>query len=210
MPIKRRDVLVLVSVWFMGCIVVAGLIGFFYASSSPETADQPRLSADFVIPFDEHSAKKAYLSALAEAQAWQSDVELIAVSTHWTEATIESLGQAQVWDYRFFSPTRRRIFFVIARPDQQLNSQAHLYKLDKSPYLVDPAAWLIDSDEALRLWTNQGGGVFLENFPGSRVEALLRQTPARPTPVWNIIGVSPDQSQIFYLTIDASDGQILN
>lgn len=210
--VKRRDILILLGIWAAGCVMVAVLLGLFYANSVAEVPAQPRPVATFVIPFEEkNTAKSAYLLALQEAQNWQSDVQMVAVSTHWSEATIQDLGKAAVWDFRFFSAARNRVFFgVVDLDNQQVIGRAHLFKLKSTVSLIDPASWVIDSDEAITIWANNGGGVFLENFAGSRVEVLLRQPPERTAPVWDIIGISGDQSQLFYLAIDASTGQVLN
>lgn len=209
---KRREILILASFWVVGCVIVTALLGLFYANSVADVADQPRPLATFAIPFQEgNTAKAAYMLALQTAQNWQSDVEMVAVSTHWDEATIDNLGSATVWDFRFFSAEHGRVFFsAVDLNAQETLGRAHLYKLKIAPHLIDPAEWVIDSDEAISIWANNGGGTFLQNFPNSRVEALLRQTPERGVPVWDIISISSDQSQIFYLSIDASTGQVLN
>lgn len=210
MPIKRRDVLILVSVWLLGCLIVLVLLGLFYASNSAPAPDQPKPIATFVIPTSGDTAKTAYRLALKPAQKWQQDVSMVAISTYWPAAAIDNLGQAQGWDLRFYSPGRQRLYFTIVTTGQQVLGRAHLGKLRYPPPLIDPAQWLIDSDEAIRTWANKGGGVFIKNFPGSRVEAILRQDPGRARPVWDMLGISADQSQVFYLAIDATNGEVLN
>jgi hypothetical protein len=203
--------LILLSVWAVGGLIVIGLLGFFYVNSVAQAPEPPQPVATFVIPFDkENTAKTAALLALEEAQNWQEDVELVAVSTQWPEATLQSLARTEVWDFRFFSPGHDRVLFTFVATNEQVVSQPHLNKFRNSPGLITQTDWIIDSDQALSIWVNHGGGVFLQNFPGSRVEVLLRQAPATADPVWDIIGISADQSQIFYLSIDATDGQIRN
>ncbi len=212
MPIKRRDILILVTIWSLSCIAVLVLIGLFMGRSSrPEpAADQPEAAATFVIPFQGQTAKAAYLLALKEAQAWQQDVEVVAIASHWSNTRVESLGRAEVWDFRFFSPGRERLLFALVADGGRVTSRAHLYRLKGVPGRIDPAKWVIDSDEAITVWANNGGGIFLKNYPGSGVEAILRQHPTDPAPVWDIIGISGDQSQIFYLGVDANTGRVIN
>ncbi len=208
-PIMRRDVLILISVWVSGCVIVAVLLGLFYANTvTPKIPEQPTPRATFAIPFTEDSAKTTYLLALQEAQNWQSDVRIVALSTRWSNATVQDLGQAGIWDFRFFSTKSSRIFFAVVTPDKEVAGRAHINKLKHAPYLIDPVDWVIDSSEAISIWANNGGGYFLQAYPENRVELLLRQTLNGP--VWDIIGISADQSQIFYLSIDATDGTVLN
>ncbi len=209
--LKRRDILILLSFWAVGCVMVAVLVGLFYANMVSRVPDQPRPIATYAIPFEKGTAKAAYLPALKEAQNWHSDVELIAVSTNWSEATVQDLGKAEIWDFSFFSAKHNRIFFSVVIPDkQEVTGRGHVVKLKSTLNLINPADWETDSDEALTIWINGGGGGFLEDFPGSSVELLLRQTPDQRKPVWDIIGIGADQSQIFYLRIDATNGEVLN
>jgi hypothetical protein len=210
-PFKRRDILILMTIWLVGCLLVAGLVALFYLNKRGVTPDQPQPATTFVIPVKGgNTAKAAYQLALKQAQQWHEDVELVAMSAQWPAATVENLGQGGAWDCRFFSASSQRLYFVVVTPDNQALGQAHLFQLKHSaPGLINRAEWVIDSHEALTTWVNNGGGLFLKKFPGSRVEALLRQAPNPPKPVWDIIGANADQSQIFYLAIDAANGQIV-
>jgi hypothetical protein len=211
LPFKRRDILIVVSIWMVGCVLVAGLVALFYLNKKVTTPDQPQPVATFVIPVKGgNTAKTAYQLALKQAQQWHADMELVALSAQWPEATVESLGQGGVWDCRFFSTSSQRLYFVVVTADNQTLGQAHLFQLKhNSPGLINRAEWMIDSHEALTTWVNNGGGLFLKKFPCSRVEALLRQLSNVEKPVWDIIATNPGQSQIFYLAIDATNGQIV-
>ena len=208
-PVKRRDILVLATVWLLGCVIVAGLIGLFYVNANSQVQEQPQpVRATYTIPFTGDSAKTAYLLAVQEAQNWQADVELVASSTRWSNATVESLGKTDIWEFRFFSNKSDRIFFTFVTAGGQVISRANINKLRKPPYLINVTNWVIDSDEALSIWANNGGGDFLKALPENQVEMLLRQTENGP--VWDIVGVSADQSQVLYLPVDAATGTILN
>jgi hypothetical protein len=208
--VTRRDVLMLVSVWMVGCLIVTILLGFFYTQSVAQEPQQPQPIATFVIPFAGNSAKTVYSSALTKAQEWEEDVEMVAVATRWSDTSAQGLGQTENWDFRFYSSEHQRIFFAAVAADQPAAGRAHLYKVKNSLSLVNSADWVIDSDEAISIWVNNGGGMFLKNFPENSVEVLLHQAPGQNRPVWDIIAINADQSQAFYLTIDATNGQILN
>ncbi len=212
LPVRRQDILVLLSIWGVGCAVVASLLGLFYFYSSNGGPGQPTPNPEavFNIPFSGGTAKTAYLSALNKAQAWSSDVELVAASASWSNATPEDLGRVDLWDFSFFSDGHKRIFFNLVATDQPVTGRAHPFKLTRPPARINPAEWIIDSDEAVSIWLNNGGGAFLEAMPGNHVEALLRQSANDGKPVWNIVGTSADQSQMFFLTIDAATGTVLN
>lgn len=210
--IRRRDILVLASVWVVGCGIVFGLLAVFYSQSqqSPATP-QPQATATYTLDFEGDTAKIAYMRALSNAVTWQGDVELIAASAYWPQVpALDALQTTDTWDFRFFSPGRLRTYFAVAGSGKPVVGRAHLYKQTQAqPTLIDPTAWVIDSDEAILIWLNNGGGVFLETFPDSSVEVLLRRLPDSPTLIWDIISVSPDQSQLFYLGIDAQDGMVI-
>ena len=187
------------------------LVGLAYMARQNDGApDQPRPIATYVIPVSGETAKTAYLKARAGAEGWQKDGAMVAVTATWVQPTLDSLGLAQVWNFRFFSPEHERLYFSLVTADGQTLGRSHIYKLRNPPPLLDPAEWVIDSDEAISIWANQGGGAFVQTFPDSRVEVMLWQSPERQRPVWDIIGMSADQSQVFYVTIDATNGQILN
>ena len=109
-------------------------------------------------------------------------MKLVGLSAHWSAATIDTLNQTKIWDFRFFSPERRRIFLVNVTLDKEVSGQAHLYKVKgtNKPSIINPDDWIVDSDEAILTWLNQGGGFFLETFPGSQVQVIFRQPPSRP------------------------------
>lgn len=210
---RRRDLLIILSIWVVGCSLVALLLSLFYANRGTRvelTVTSPPAAATYNLTFAENTAKAAYLEALAAAQDWQNDVELVAISAHWPEAAPQTLASTEAWDFRFYSSTQQRAFFALARANQPAVGRAHLYKQQLAPTLIDPTEWEIDSNEAISIWLNNGGGKFLETYAGSSVELLLRELPDQKNLVWEIISVSPDQSQLFYLTINARDGSILN
>jgi hypothetical protein len=203
--IRRREILVLTGVWLAGCAIIAFLIGVFYANSSPQPpAQSAEPEATYQVQFSDETAKTAYLQALAAGRDWTDDVELVALSTRWNNATPDTLAQPEGWDVQFYSPRRERLYFVVITPDDNVLGRAHFRKNRQSPLLLDPTAWEIDSDEALSTWLNQGGGPFLEAYPENQVEILLRQTSAGP--VWDVIGSSTDQSNMFYLPVNAITG----
>lgn len=209
MRVSRRDLLIVASVWLVGCVMLSLLVGFFYSQRVPSQPDQPPPVATYELAFNEHTAKAAYRQAEPEAGTWQDDVQLVAAAASWVDATVDSVGGARGWDLRFYSPGHERILFAAYTPDQPVATRAHLYSSRGNPQLINPSEWVVDSNEAITAWVNNGGGVFLETYPDNTVEVLLHQRADRDRPVWDIIGVNTDQSQVFYLTIDATSGQIL-
>ncbi|MCG3208752.1 MAG: hypothetical protein FOGNACKC_02364 [Anaerolineae bacterium] len=207
-PIRRRDILILLGFWLAGCAIVAILVGFFYSNISPQELPTPQPVATYTVEFSGDTAKIVYLKALANAQSWSDDVALVALSTQWVNSTGSSLGQPGNWDFRFYSPRHKRLYFVVITPEGKVLGRAHFRELRQGPLLVDPTEWLVDSDEALRTWFNQGGGPFLQAYTENQVELLLR--PTSQGLVWEVIGFSSDQSQMHYVPISANSGEVLN
>lgn len=191
--------------------MVGVLVTMFYVYSSPNEPETfPEVTEQVNIPFSGGSAKTAYTNALGLAQSWQNDVQLAATSTVWKNATTEALGQASQWDFSFYSPRHRRMYLTVVAVGQPPLGRAHPFELRRPPPLIAPPTWVVDSDEAISIWANSGGNAFLQAFPENQVEALLRHSVDQNTPVWNIIGTSADQSQLFFLSIDAASGVVLN
>ena len=211
-PFRRRDILILVAVWLVGCTIVSALLGLFYMNSVEQTVEpiRPLVTPVVLSTQAEYKAKSAYIAAAAEAQNWRDDAELVAISAQWVDATLESLNQPVTWDFRFFSSGRQRLLFIVVAPGAPIASRTHLAEVTYNPSPVDPATWSIDSDEALSIWLTNGGSAFIEAFSGNRVELLLRKLPASNQTIWDIIGLNQDQTQLFYLSIDAANGQVLN
>jgi len=207
-PIKRRELLVLLGIWLAGCVVVTLLLGLFFINSSPQTPNLPKPAATYDIQFSGEMAKAMYLKALAKAQSWSDDVELVALSARWSNATAKDLGQVNTWNFRFFSPRHMRIYFVVITPKNEVLGRAHFKKVQQSPYLISPTAWEIDSNEATKIWLNSGGGAFLGAYAENQVELGLRQT--NQGLVWEVMGISADQSQMYYVPINATTGVVLN
>jgi hypothetical protein len=210
-PVRRRDLLVLLGVWLVGCSIVATIVGLFYLARRPAEVDTfPQVEEAAEVAFSDQSAKVAYAGALGRARAWQPDVQLVSVTAAWDNTTPARLGQAEAWDFSFFSPGHERIYLVTQRPEQAPAGRAHPFKLSYPSPVIAPESWLVDSNEAINIWLSSGGSTFLDTFPENHVELLLRQSTDANTPVWNIIGTSDDQSQLFFLTIDAATGTVLN
>lgn len=208
----RREILVLLAIWLVGCSLVAALMGVFYlyGQRPPPGGPPPAPNQPVTIVFEGGTAKTAYLAALKQAQGWHSPLELVSLSASWPNASLDSLGQAETWDFSFFSGEHERLYFVVVATDKLVVGRPHPFKLKRPPRLVNPAEWAVDSDQALSIWLNNGGGAFVQTFPENQVEILLRRDNNSNKPIWNIIGVTPDQSQLLYMTIDAMTGAILN
>lgn len=209
----RRQRLILAGVYLVGCIFVGFLLVVFYISSRTGVGQQTIASfpvGSFEVTFREPMAKDAYEVALPFAQRWDDSVQLVSVSTTWNNVSLDDIGQVDVWDFSFFAPERDRMYFTIVTVDQPVDGQAHPFKLQRPPLVINPDEWAVDSSQAIAIWLNNGGGVFVQTFPENQVEILLRQSLEGGGPVWNIIGTSADQSQLLYLTIDATNGMVLN
>ncbi|RMF04318.1 MAG: hypothetical protein D6768_03575, partial [Chloroflexi bacterium] len=128
--IRRREILILASVWVVGCGIVFGLLAIFYSQSqqSPATP-QPQATATYSLNFEGDTAKIAYMRALSNALTWQGDVKLVAASAYWPQVpALEALQSADTWDFRFFSPGRERTYFAAAAAGKPVVGRAHLYK----------------------------------------------------------------------------------
>jgi hypothetical protein len=75
---------------------------------------------------------------------------------------------------------------------------------------VDPKDWKIDSSRALATFLEEGGRIFLEQYPGSDVRVSLLVLPGGSHPVWLVSGIAPQTKAVETLTLHAGTGQVLS
>lgn len=153
------------------------------------------------------TAQEAYDLAIAEAQAWQSDVVLNEIQTTILDLLDEE-GTSESWSFSFYSPSTGELqtFLLqngVIRPT--------------SPVPLPQAPNLVPFDDAVILDTKQiydtaaaagGAAIMAEGYEPS---AALTQYPLDETvPTWYVNYMDPDTAQVaFTVIIDARSGNVI-
>ncbi len=113
------------------------------------------------------------------------------------------------WTYRFYSPSKQRLFISRVTPDNQVHSIEHVVPVTLPPQTLDTGAWLIDSPAALGYWLDLGGAEMLRTNPGRELLIQLRHVGSQPRPVWMVVGSDDRTQDIHIVVVDANEGFIV-
>lgn len=190
----------------LAVIVIFAALGYLIlrpTESSPVAVPLPEKT--YTLSEATVTAKTAYPLAQEVARNRQPDVQLASISATWAETNVKKVGSPTAWTFQFYSPTTHRNYVVVV--DQ---GQARLIREAFTPYpsaSILEESWPIDSDEALTIWLNYGGGRFLmENLTGARVITQLTISSEGPQAIWTVVGLAERGQAYFTLLVDAVTG----
>jgi hypothetical protein len=152
------------------------------------------------------SARNVYALADQAARSWQKDAALVSASASWLFVEVDDLGAPTNWTFQFFSPRTQKLYVVSAG-----ESQVTVIRDTLSPYVLPTAPvgeWQLDSNQALTIWLNNGGGDLLATHPIVDVSAML-QPPDGGGLEWVVVGTVRDSQTVHLVRIDAQSGALL-
>jgi hypothetical protein len=148
-----------------------------------------------------------YQPAQAAAQVWAEDAQLAGANATWPKIlTKEQIGEPTTWTYRFYSPAKKRLFFVTVEPDGRTEAIEHAIEVTLPPRPLATDGWATDSSAALAIWLDYGGEKMLRNNPGLELLIQLRSVSNNPNPVWMVVGLNNQTQQTHAVLIDANQG----
>jgi len=138
---------------------------------------------------------------------WQADAQLLELGT--TSMTpIAPDGTCTVWTASFYSASAKAMRGVTIQNDQAV-VMAEIPIDDEVGQPVDPALVKLDSDEAMRIGRENGGGEYSDQEDIMAV-AVLNYHVASQNVVWVINYQDPaDYATVFTIYIDAVTGKVL-
>lgn len=142
---------------------------------------------------DGETAREALPAAFELASKWQEDALLVAVSGQRLSVRVQR-GEAFSWAFQFFSPATGRLALITVT-----DGRARLLRDVQAPSKLDTfsvADWNVDSDEALRVWWDNGGEAMVSRHPEAMLAMQLRVSDPSWAPdgkggdlVWRVSGL---------------------
>ena len=188
-------------------VIVFAVLGRITSRSQPEsvsvTAPPARVHH---LPDIPQSAKKLYVWADQAARTWKGDAELVSTATSWPFARVEDLSKPVDWTFQFFSPSTQHLYAVTVR-----DTQATPFREGLSPYSLPTISiedWQIDSHQALGIWLDYGGAMFLTSHSVVDISARLRYSEQERL-VWIVAGLVRGSQTVYVVAVDAQSGEVV-
>jgi len=215
--LQRRDIILILGFWLIGCALL-GIVGYFILYpdiTAPTTIPQAQATQAVIVPqatvtvtHFEFTAKGAQPLTQEKLSQWEKDAHLIAVVSTWEKTSLDSVGQATAWTYRYYSPSQKRLFFITVSPDGSVMGTSHGERIYNAPYSIPAEMWSIDSPQALNIWLNYGGEAMLSALKDIQVVAQL-EVPNPDAPLqWVVAGYDPDSQNYHTVFINAQSAKV--
>jgi hypothetical protein len=212
--LRRRDLILLAGVLALACVSALAVIFLILsyrsvADTAALPANRPGPQPTHTVTFVQVTGLGQYRSAQTAAQSWAGDAQLVSANTAWPKMiSKDQVGEPTVWTYRFYSPSKGRLFFVTVDPAGQVETIEHVAPVSLPPQPITTDSWLIDSPAALAIWLDNGGAKMLGNNPGLEMLIQLRTISNNPNPVWLVAGLNNQTEEVHTVVIDANQGVV--
>ena len=201
----------------MACFTVI-LVGLLIVRFQPARATPAVGPAALPGPQPTHTVTHLQLTGLSqyqlaesEALAWTADARLESANASWPNVLDErQIGEPGQWTFRFYSPSKERLFIVKIEADGSLRGIEHIIKITLPPPVLGTGSWVIDSPTALATWLDYGGAALVHRNPGLEVLIQLRHINDHPNPVWMVIGTDKRTQDIHIVVVDTIDGTVVS
>jgi hypothetical protein len=152
------------------------------------------------------TAATALKTATRDAQEWQDDAQLTSAVVHCRN--VGRQPRPVNWAFQFYSPSTGRLALIVVTQGDAVRVRDAL-----SPYKV-PAIprrrWRIASDEAVRIWWENGGRYLVTRRPDAALTLRLDvPEDEAQDPVWTVVGSIPDQGSEHMVRLSGFDGRVL-
>jgi hypothetical protein len=160
-------------------------------------------------PHTLETARDTYPAAVAEAQSWQDEAQLVSATASWSNVQTEAdLQQTAAWGFTFLSPQTRQVRVVSVTPD----GAEHVQTADATAKTrgVEVSAWRVDSKEVLNLFLDNGGRDFLAQYPGATITLRVGLEEGSERLVWYAMGIYSPERATIVVAVDATSGELLS
>jgi hypothetical protein len=186
----------------LGVVLLAVVGGLVYGRSAGPVASPPVAGS----AGDRVTARQAFAPAAELAAQWQADARLAAASGRWSAVGERPMGQVE-WAFQFFSPSTQRLALVMVA-----GQAARMVRESLSPYPVPTMStgeWRVDSDRALQVWWDSGGGTVVARRPDIDLVMQLRMPEGGEHPTWTVVGLVAGTKSPFTVVVDAASGAVV-
>jgi hypothetical protein len=155
------------------------------------------------------TARDTYPAAVAEAQSWQDEAQLVSATASWSNVqTEEDLQQTAAWGFTFLSPQTRQVRVVSVTPD----GAEHVQTADATAKTrgVEVSAWRVDSEQVLSLFLDNGGRDFLAQYPGATITLRVGLEEGSERLVWYAMAIYSPERATIVVAVDATTGELLS
>ncbi len=213
--LRRSDIILIAGFWIIGCALL-GTVGYFILY--PGITPSPAAPADAIIApqatvtvvFTQVTAKTMQAAAQQKLSQWATDAQLFAVTATWENATLDTVGEPTFWTYRYYSPSRKRFFFVTVGTDGSVMGTTHGERIYNAPYPLPTENWTVDSPAAVNTWLNYGGTALISGIPEIQVVAQLQVSEPGAPLQWTVAGYDKNTKLYHTVFIDANTGKVTN
>lgn len=156
------------------------------------------------------TAKIAYAIAQRGVVDWYADAVLLDASTTWPQGATETdlrTGAAN-WGYTFYSPDAGTAALVTVTGDTAKRVSENPYSPPAST-IADAGAWLLDSQQAVQIFLDNGGAAFMrDNGTTTMIMQLTTSNPGGRLE-WFVSLFGNENGRSFSMRIDATSGEVL-
>ncbi len=213
LKLRRSDIILILGFWIIGCALL-GTVGYFILY--PGIAPPPAPPADAIIApqatvtvvFTQVTAKTMQAAAQTKLSQWATDAQLFAVTATWDNTTLTEVGEPTFWTYRYYSPSRKRFFFITVGTDGSVMGTTHGERIYNAPYPIPAENWMVDSPAAVNTWLNYGGIALVSASPNIQVVAQLHVNEPNSPLQWTVAGYDKTTKMYHTVFIDARTGKV--
>ena len=153
------------------------------------------------------TARQALAPAAELAVQWQADARL-AVASCYRPAVGRQPEDEIEWAFQFFSPATQRLALITVT-----SGEARVVRESLSPYMMPTFStdqWPVDSDQALQVWWDRGGGTVLQQRPDADLAMELRMSDeGGEYPIWVVVGLVGGADNVFVVRVNATEGVVV-
>jgi hypothetical protein len=212
MKLRKSEWKWVAIIWVVGAMLLATATMVFSLQSSQAQVSEPNppnAEGAALAAAAGDTALKLYSSAESTARFWQDDVQLVSVSTTWSNTAINLIDKPATWLYRFYSPSRQRLYFVAINADGNIKATEQRQDASETPAALAIDDWKVDSGAAMKTWLDSGGSAFLGKNPGIDIVAQLKPADGAWPVSWTVAGFSGKDDDYFTVMIDARNNKAL-
>ena len=204
--------------WVLGILLVAlllivvGLSALLWFKPSLPQMGRDVPSAGAIAPtsvFAGQTAKLGYTAAQKGLGEWYNDALLLSATATWPqgadEATIRS--GAESWAYTFYSPENGKTALVtVTEGEAKLLSEGDY---NGSVPISDVGGWNLDSEDAVRIFMDEGGAAFLSSAGPTTMVVKLTMSNDNGRIEWFVSLIDTTNGDFLNMRIDANSGEVL-